>query len=73
MATQIAPNERLVWQSDEWGFRPQDCGHSTSVYDIHATLVHQLGIDHEKLTVRHKSIDRRWTDVHGHVLKEMVG
>jgi hypothetical protein len=60
-------------QSDEWGFRPQDRGHSTSVYDIHATLMHQLGIDHEKLTVRHNSIDRRLTDVHGHVLKEMVG
>lgn len=60
-------------QSDEWGFRPQDRGHATSVYDIHATLMHQLGIDHEKLTVRHNSIDRRLTDVHGHVIKEMVG
>jgi hypothetical protein len=35
--------------------------------------MHQLGIDHEKLTVRHNSIDRRLTDVHGHVIKAMVG
>ena len=60
-------------QSDEWGFRPQDRGNATTVYDIHATILHQLGIDHEKLTVRHNSIDRRLTDVHGHVLKAMLG
>lgn len=60
-------------ESDEWGFRPQDRANATSVYDVHATVLHQLGIDHTKLTVRHNSIDRRLTDVHGHVLKGMVG
>ncbi len=59
-------------ESDEWGFRPQDPSNATSVYDIHATILHQLGINHEKLTVRHNSIDRRLTDVHGHVLKAML-
>lgn len=60
-------------ESDVWGFRPQDPARATSVYDIHATILHQLGIDHTRLTVRHNSIDRRLTDVHGHVLKAMLG
>jgi hypothetical protein len=60
-------------QSDEWGFRPRDRNAPTTVYDIHATLLHLLGIDHEKLTVRHNSIDRRLTDVHGHVIESMLG
>lgn len=59
-------------ESDEWGFRPQDPMKATSVHDIHATLLRQLGIEHEQLTVRHNSIDRRLTDVHGHVLTDML-
>ena len=58
--------------SDEWGFKPLDRNRPTTVYDIHATLLHQLGIDHEKLTVRSNGIDRRLTDVHGHVLGDML-
>ncbi len=60
-------------ESDEWGFKPLDRDHPTTVYDIHATLLHQLGLNHERLTVRHNGIDRRLTDVHGKVLTEMVG
>ncbi len=59
-------------ESDEWGFKPADRVHPTHVYDIHATLLHQLGINHEELTVRNNGIDRRLTDVHGRVLKEML-
>lgn len=59
-------------ESDQWGFRPQDPDNATEVYDIHATLLHQLGIDHKRLTVRHNSIDRRLTDVHGHVFMDMI-
>jgi hypothetical protein len=59
-------------ESDEWGFRPADRAHASSVYDINATLLHQLGIDHEKLSVRNNGIDRRLTDVHGHVLRDMI-
>jgi hypothetical protein len=33
---------------------------------------HQLGIDHERLTFRHIGIDRRLTDVHGHVIKDVL-
>ncbi len=59
-------------ESDVWGFRPADPARATSVYDIHATVLHLLGIDHERLTVRHNSIDRRLTDVHGHVLNDLL-
>ncbi len=58
--------------SDEWGYKPADRKHPTEVYDVHATVLHLLGIDHEKLTVRHNGIDRRLTDVHGHVIKEIL-
>ena len=39
---------------------------------MHATSLHLLGIDHEKLTVRHNGIDRRLTDVHGQVIREIL-
>ncbi|OYP31625.1 DUF1501 domain-containing protein [Rhodopirellula sp. MGV] len=59
-------------ESDQWGFRPLDQSNPTQVYDIYATMLHQLGIDHTKLTVKNNGIDRRLTDVHGHVLRDMV-
>lgn len=58
--------------SDDWGYKPQDRSHGTQVYDIHATILHLLGIDHTRLTFRHNGIDRRLTDVHGHVISEIV-
>ena len=58
--------------SDQWSFRPQEQERATYCYDIHATLLHLLGIDHKQLTVRHNGIDRRLTDVHGHVIDEIV-
>lgn len=59
-------------ESDPWGYKPLDRAHSTQVYDIHATILHQLGIDHTQLTVRHDGVDRRLTDVHGHVLTDLI-
>jgi hypothetical protein len=59
--------------SDEWGYKPLDRKTKTEVYDIHATVLHLLGIDHERLTFRHNGIDRRLTDVHGHVIYEIIG
>jgi len=59
-------------QSDEWGFKPADRKRFTQGYDIHATVLHLLGLDHEKLTFRHNGADRRLTDVHGHVIKEIL-
>ncbi|MCE9605770.1 MAG: DUF1501 domain-containing protein [Planctomycetia bacterium] len=58
--------------SDQWGYKPAEREHPTTVYDIHATIMHLLGIDHERLTVRHNGIDRRLTDVHGHVIRELI-
>ena len=44
----------------------------TYCYDLPATILRLLGIDHEKLTFHHNGIDRRLTDVHGHVIKEIM-
>jgi hypothetical protein len=56
--------------SDEWSFRTATP--PTYCYDLHATVLHCLGIDHERLTFRHNGIDRRLTDVHGHVIREVL-
>jgi hypothetical protein len=58
--------------SDEWSYKPLDRNKPTYCYDIHATVLHLLGIDHEQLTFRHNGIDRRLTDVHGHVIREIL-
>jgi len=58
--------------SDEWGYKPLDRSNPTEVYDIHATILHLLGIDHTRLTFRSNGIDRRLTDVHGRILKDLI-
>lgn len=58
--------------SDQWGYKPLDRSQQTEVYDIHATMLHLLGIDHTRLTWRHNGIDRRLTDVHGHVIRDVL-
>jgi Protein of unknown function (DUF1501) len=58
--------------SDEFGYKPLDRSHPTEVYDIHATILHLLGMDHEKLVFRHDGIDRRLTDVHGSVINDLL-
>ena len=56
-------------QSDEWSWKAVD---PIYCYDLHATVLHLLGIDHSKLTFRHNGIDRRLTDVHGKVINEIL-
>jgi hypothetical protein len=56
-------------ESDEWSWRALS---PTYCYDLHATILHLLGINHEKLTFRHNGIDRRLTDVHGEVINELL-
>lgn len=56
--------------TDEWSYKAVE--NPTYCYDVHATILHLLGIDHEQLTVRHNGIDRRLTDVHGHVIEEIL-
>jgi uncharacterized protein (DUF1501 family) len=57
-------------ESDEYSYQAGEG--RTYCYDLHATILHLLGINHEKLTFRHNGIDRRLTDVHGHVVKEIM-
>ncbi len=57
-------------RSDDWGYQAVE--NKTYCYDLHATVLHLLGIDHEKLAVRQNGIDRRLTDVHGHVIREVL-
>jgi hypothetical protein len=57
-------------QSDEFGY--QGVEGRTYCYDLHATILHLLGIDHKLLTYRNNGIDRRLTDVHGEVIHEIL-
>jgi hypothetical protein len=59
-------------ESDQWGYKPLNRSTPTEVYDVHATILHLLGIDHTKLTTRQNGIDRRLTDVHGEVLHPLL-
>ncbi len=56
--------------SDQWSYKAVET--PTYCYDLHATVLHLLGIDHEKLTLRHNGIYRRLTDVHGRVIREII-
>ncbi len=56
--------------TDEFGFQAQE--NRVSVHDLHATILHQLGIDHERLTYRFAGRDFRLTDVHGVVVKDLL-
>lgn len=57
-------------QSDEWSWKA--ASDITTTYDFHATVLHLLGIDHERLTVLHNGANRRLTDVHGHVVRAVL-
>ena len=56
--------------TDEFGFKAAE--NPTSVHDLHATILHLLGFDHERLTYRYAGRDFRLTDVTGHVIREIV-
>jgi hypothetical protein len=57
-------------ETDEFGRRA--AVDITTVYDFYATILHLLGLDHEKLTYYHNGANRRLTDVHGHVIKPVL-
>jgi len=56
--------------SDEWSWRAGE--NKAYSYDLHATILHLMGIDHTKLAVRHDGTDRRLTDVHGEVIEDVL-
>lgn len=57
-------------KTDEFGFGVVE--NPVHVHDFHATCLHLLGIDHELLTYRHQGRDFRLTDVHGHVVRDII-
>ncbi|GAB5405256.1 MAG: DUF1501 domain-containing protein [Aureliella sp.] len=57
-------------ESDEFGFKA--AVNPTSVYDFNATLLHLMGLDHERLTFYHNGLERRLTNVHGHVIQDIL-
>lgn len=56
--------------TDEWSYKAVD--NPVYCYEVHATLLHLLGIDHTKLSYRNNGIARRLTDVHGRVIRELL-
>jgi uncharacterized protein (DUF1501 family) len=52
--------------TDEFGHKAVE--NEATIYDLHATILHLLGLDHERLSFYHNGIERRLTDVHGEVL-----
>ncbi len=57
-------------ESDEFGFKA--AVDQTTVYDFNATLLHLMGLNHERLTFYHNGLERRLTNVHGEVVKEVL-
>jgi hypothetical protein len=61
----------IYGSTDEFGFKAQE--KPMPVHDLHATILHLMGLDHTKLTYRYAGRDYRLTDVHGNVVKELIG
>jgi hypothetical protein len=57
--------------TDDFGYRAVE--NPVHVHDLHATIMHLLGFDHTKLTYRHAGRDFRLTDVHGSVVRDILG
>jgi hypothetical protein len=57
-------------ETDEFGWHAVE--HKVHVHDLHATILHLMGIDHEKLTYRYDGRDYRLTDVYGNVVKAII-
>ena len=56
--------------TDEFGFKAVE--NRMHVHDLQATMLHLLGLDHERLTYRHSGRDFRLTDVHGRVVTDLI-
>jgi len=56
--------------TDEFGYKAVE--NVTTIYDLHATILHLLGLDHERLSFYHNGIERRLTDVHGRVIRDIL-
>jgi hypothetical protein len=56
--------------TDDFGFRAMH--DKVHIHDLHATILHLMGLDHEKLTYRHGGRDYRLTDIAGNVVKPIL-
>ncbi len=56
--------------TDDFGYKAVE--NVCTLYDLHATLLHLLGLDHEQLSYYHNGIERRLTDVHGRVIRDVL-
>jgi uncharacterized protein (DUF1501 family) len=56
--------------TDEFGYKAIE--NKLEMHDLHATMLHLLGLDHTKITFRFSGRDMRLTDVHGNVVKEIL-
>ena len=67
---------KTTWADFNWSpfihFGRRAAENPTTVWDFYATVLHILGFDHKRLTWYHNGLDRRLTDVHGHVVKEVL-
>jgi len=57
-------------ETDEFGYKA--VANKVEIHDLHATLLHLLGVDHKRLTVRFGGRDMRLTDVHGEIIKDIL-
>ena len=71
MAGARVPGGRAYGMTDEVGWQAVE--KRLSWPDLHASVLHLLGIDHERLTYYHNGIQRRLTNVHGHVVSDLIG
>jgi hypothetical protein len=71
MAGAGMPGGRAYGATDEIGWQATE--NRLHWHDLHASVLHLLGIDHERLTTYHNGIQRRLTNVHGHVVKDLIG
>ena len=60
----------IYGQTDEYGYKAVE--NKAEIHDLHATMLHLLGLDHTRVTFRFSGRDMRLTDVHGHVIKEIL-
>lgn len=60
----------IVGRTDDYGYKAVE--NIREIYDLHATMFHLLGVDHERMTFRFSGRDMRLTDVHGHVIEEIL-
>lgn len=57
--------------TDEWGYKAIE--NRAEIHDLHATMLHLMGVDHTRSTFRFSGRDMRLTDVHGHVIHDIIG